>query len=132
MDTKKKMLLEALRKTLGVVTPACKMVEKDPTDCENLRRYHYRWLEIDPEYKESFESIADIALDFAESKLHKQIETGNTVATIFFLKTKGKTRGYIERQELTGRDGKDLPIPILGTLLDVPTDDSDQANSKTE
>jgi len=43
--------------------------------------------------------IENIALDFAESQLHKQIKEGNSTSTIFYLKTKGKKRGYIERQE---------------------------------
>ncbi len=39
-------------------------------------------------------------MDFAESQLYKQIKEGSTAATIFYLKTKGKKRGYIERQEI--------------------------------
>ena len=47
-------------------------------------------------------------MDYAESQLHKQIGEGSTSATIFYLKTKGKSRGYIERQEITGADGDNL------------------------
>ena len=39
-------------------------------------------------------------IDFAESSLYKQIKDGNTSATIFFLKTQAKRRGYIEKQEI--------------------------------
>lgn len=51
-------------------------------------------------FKKEVDDIQNIALDFAESQLHKQIQDGNTTATIFLLKTKGKKRGYIERQEI--------------------------------
>jgi hypothetical protein len=89
----KKAMLEALEKSLGVVTTACKSVGIGRTT-------HYMWLEEDPEYKRDVESISDIAVDFAESSLHKQIKDGNPTSTIFFLKTKGKKRGYVERQEI--------------------------------
>ena len=52
-----------------------------------------------------------IALDFGETQLHAQIREGNTSATIFFLKTKGKRRGYIERSEMDLSSG-DEPIKI--------------------
>jgi hypothetical protein len=38
-------------------------------------------------------------LDIAENKLLTKIDRGNLVAILFYLKTKGKRRGYIERQE---------------------------------
>lgn len=91
-DIKKRAFLEALEKTLGVVTTACKMAEIN-------RSTYYDWIEKDPEFKKRVMDIGEIALDFAESSLHKQIKRGNTIATIFYLKTKGKKRGYIERIE---------------------------------
>ena len=92
LDTKKKKFLEALEKCLGVVTQACKL-SKMP------RSTHYHWLKTDELYKEAVESISEMAIDFAESSLYEQIKEGNTPATIFYLKTKGKNRGYIERKE---------------------------------
>lgn len=44
-------------------------------------------------------------LDVAENALYDAILAGNIVATIFSLKTQGKSRGYIERAELTGPNG---------------------------
>lgn len=92
-DQRKVEMLKALEKTLGNVTRACRMVGI-------VRQTHYNWMEKDPDYREAAESVEDILLDFAEDQLLKQIRDGNTVATIFFLKTKGKRRGYIEKQQL--------------------------------
>ena len=36
----------------------------------------------------------------------------------FALKTVGKTRGYIERSEVTGRDGKDLAAGPAVVIVD--------------
>jgi hypothetical protein len=92
---KKEAMIEALESALGVVTTACKKVGIDRTT-------HYRWLREDPDYKISVDSISDISIDFAESQLFKQIKDGNTTATIFYLKTKGKNRGYVEKVDFTG------------------------------
>ena len=86
-------MIEALEKSLCVVTTACEQVGID-------RQTHYNWLKRDKKYAEAVENLQDITLDFAESQLHKQIKEGNTTATIFLLKTRGKKRGYIERSEL--------------------------------
>lgn len=93
-DIQKKLMIEALEKSLGIVTSACKAVGIS-------RETHYRWLREDEHYKDAVTSIDDIALDFAESQLHKQIKDGEVSSTIFYLKTKGKRRGYIERQEVS-------------------------------
>lgn len=92
--TKKELMLEALKKHLNIVTTACKEVGID-------RSTHYDWLKTDADYKAKVEALDDVVLDFAESKLHQSINNGSDTATIFFLKTKGKKRGYIEKQEIT-------------------------------
>ena len=107
LDTKKRAMIEALEKSLGIVTTACKTVGI-------ARSTHYNWYDEDQEYRMQVDATADIVLDFAESKLHKQIDSGDTTATIFFLKTKGKRRGYIERVEtdLT-TNGKEIGVPLI-------------------
>lgn len=100
-DTNKKKVLEALEKSLGIVTVACKNVGVD-------RSQFYVWLKEDNEFAKAVDGMNDIALDFAESSLHKQIQSGVPVSTIFYLKTRGKKRGYIERTEITGEDGAPL------------------------
>ena len=94
----KKALLEALEKTLGVVTTACKQVGVS-------RKTYYTYLKEDAEFLAEVNDIENVALDFAESQLHKQVQEGNTTATIFLLKTKGKKRGYVERQQIEHQGG---------------------------
>ncbi len=93
MEHTKKIMLEALEKSLGVVTTASRAAGVGRTT-------HYRWLKEDPEYAELVASLADMALDFGESQLHKLMQEGSAAAVIFFLKTKGKGRGYVEGSEL--------------------------------
>jgi hypothetical protein len=110
MDIQKKAMLEALEKNLGIVTGACMQVGI-------ARSTHYLWMGNDAEYKTAVEEIENLTLDFAESRLHNKIRDGDTTATIFFLKTKGKKRGYIERveQEVTGTMDNHLQISIVRT-----------------
>ena len=101
---KKESLLKALEKSLGIVTVACK-------NADVPRSTYYKWIKEDDQFAKEVKDIENIALDFAESQLHKQIGSDNTSATIFYLKTKGKRRGYIERSELDLTSG-DEPIKI--------------------
>lgn len=91
----------------------------------------YNWCEADPEFKEALADSRERFVDLAESNLRKLVagvpaiekdELGNSrfagwverpseTAIIFTLKTRGKKRGYVERQEVTGADGADLIPP---------------------
>jgi|TARA_R100001443_G_scaffold115318_1_gene132808 hypothetical protein len=96
---KKDSMLKALESSLGVVTVACKSADIP-------RSTYYKWLKEDEDFAKAVKEIENIALDFAESQLHSQIKDGSTSATIFYLKTKGKKRGYVERQELDLNSGE--------------------------
>ena len=95
------------------------------------RQTVYNWCEEDTEFKRALEDSRERFVDLAESNLRKLVagvpafekdETGETrcagwrerpseTAIIFTLKTRGKKRGYIERQEVTGADGAELIPP---------------------
>ena len=118
----KKALLEALEQSRGVVTSACKKVGIS-------RVTYYVYYKEDEEFRNSVNELHNVALDFAESQLHRQIKDGIPSSTIFYLKTKGKRRGYIERteQEVSFIEQK----PFKSLSLDVPEDDSTKQDSKS-
>jgi hypothetical protein len=93
LSLKQKAVIEALEKSLGVVTTACKLVGVD-------RTVHYDWLKSNVTYRKAVRDIENVALDFAETHLHKQIAKGNPLSTMFYLKCKGKKRGYIEQNNI--------------------------------
>ena len=86
-DKRKKQLLLYLKQSLGVITTAC--------DAAGIaRQNHYRWYNGDNDYKNSVDEITNTALDFVESKLYESIKKGTPACIIFYLKTKGRSRGY--------------------------------------
>jgi len=128
-DKNKVKLLEELQKSHGVISLAVQNVGI-------CRKTFYNYTDNDEEFAEAVELVNESAIDHVESKLFELINgvtvendtnegvvvlddnTGepvkvykhapNTAAVIFFLKTRAKDRGYVERQEVTGKDGKEL------------------------
>lgn len=93
-DTLKKAMIEALQKSLGIITTATKTVGIN-------RSTHYDWYNNDTDYRAKVNEISEMAHDFVESQLYNQIREGNTTATIFYMKCKMRERGYIEKQEIS-------------------------------
>jgi hypothetical protein len=118
----KKRFLKALRQHRGIVTHAAEQV--------NISRMtHYNWMKLDEKYKAEVDEINDATIDHVESKLFESIDGAyyeqatehgimrlqdkpSVTAAIFYLKTKAKHRGYVERQEITGADGSPFQIII--------------------
>jgi len=88
----KKKFLEALGQCLGIVSDAS-------INTGVGRRTHYTWLKEDPEYRAAVEDITERTIDHVEGKLYQLINKGDVASTLFFLKTKAKHRGYIERTQ---------------------------------
>lgn len=106
-EQKKKAVIAALESSLGVVTSACKKAGVGRTQ-------FYNWMKEDAEFAREVEDIENIAFDFVESQLYKQIRDNNITATIFWLKTKGRNRGYSERHEISGPGGEPIqPFQII-------------------
>ena len=91
-DKDKEKFLELLSKNAGNVSRACKAMNIN-------RRTFYNWMEKEESFRFVVEEIQESLIDDAESQLQTLIGSGNTAAILFFLKTKAKARGYIERQE---------------------------------
>jgi hypothetical protein len=83
----------ALTEARGIVSLAAQKLRTTP-------RTIYNYLERYPELRTVLSDAREGLVDFAESKLLEQIKVGNITAIIFFLKTQGKHRGYVERQEM--------------------------------
>lgn len=93
MEQNKELFIIAYRESLGVIKHAC--------DKANIcRQTYYNWLEADEEFRQAVEDVNEESVDFAENALKKKIREGDTTSIIFYLKTKGKKRGYIERTEI--------------------------------
>lgn len=90
----KRAVIKALESSLGIVTTALKQM-----DGAVSRTQFYTWVREDEAFAEAVTEIKDIQLDFGESQLLKKMKDNDTAAIIFFLKTQGKGRGYIERSE---------------------------------
>ncbi len=97
-EANKETFLQALEEQGGNVSKAA-------TACGIPRITHYKWLEADPEYKEAVRFVQEATIDHVENKLMDCINGGKEASIIFFLKTRAKHRGYVEKQEIDHTTG---------------------------
>jgi len=82
-------IIKVFHKTLGILQESADKLGIERTTL-------WRWMQNNPELKEALIQAKEKAIDFAESKLFKNIEEGKEASLIFFLKTQAKHRGYSE------------------------------------
>jgi len=90
---KKKMLIESLENSLGIVSTAC-------TKANISRSSFYKWYKEDEEFRNKVNEIDSVKLDFVESQLFKNIQNLKEKSIIFYLQHKGHKRGYIQKQNI--------------------------------
>ncbi len=91
-------IITALYQTKGLLTLTA---EKTGIGYRTVCRYAAEY----PSVKEAVQDAKESMLDIAEGKLYAAVSKGEAWAICFYLKTQGKQRGYIERQEYTGEGG---------------------------
>lgn len=92
MKSKKDFLIK-FKESKGIISTAC--------DAAQISRMtFYRWKKEDPEFADLVSEIEEASIDYVESKLIENIDNNKTSEILFYLKTKGKNRGYVERQEI--------------------------------
>lgn len=109
MDAKKEAYVKTLQQCFGNISKACSIVGIS-------RSSIYNWMKDDPDFKDKVDNINEYIIDEVENALFTQIKDGSTPATIFYLKTKAKHRGYVEKQEIDHTtQGEKINVISLGS-----------------
>ena len=105
-ETRVIKVIEAIKESNGLLTLAAKKA-----GCTYWTVWNYS--KQFPSVAKAIEESHETMLDFAEGKLYSKIRDGDNTAIIFYLKTQGKSRGYIERQEVTGEGGGPVTLKVV-------------------
>ncbi len=84
------------------------------------RKTIYRWIENFPEVKEAFDDAAEQNVDIAEDTLVWNMQNRKDVTSaIFVCKTKGQSRGYVEKRQidLSGNVNIKIGKPVLNEVI---------------
>lgn len=78
-----------------------------------------QYMDAHPELKVIQGEGMEEALDLGEAALIASVVKREPWAVKYLLSTQGKGRGYVERQEVTGKDGGDITVKVLrGVSMD--------------
>jgi hypothetical protein len=109
-------MIDALIEAKGMITIACRRLG---CDYKTMRRYIDKYPTVAQAQKDEREKMGDaVELALYDEAVNKR----NTAALIFLAKTQFKDRGYVERQEVTGENGKDL---FEGLVINIGNTDED-------
>jgi hypothetical protein len=77
------------------------------------RKTFYNYLKKFATAQQALDDVREKRHDKVELALQNAIDEGNITAIIFYLKTQCKSRGYVERQEITGVDAGPVTLKVV-------------------
>lgn len=129
-------MLEAIKGSQGLVTKIQKKLEaaKGTKICwDTVDKYVHKWEACELAVKAEKEAM----LDLAENNIFKELVSGDTATSKWYLKMKGKDRGYVETQDIRMTNTDPLNINLQGepvsadelkdsSMVEVPDYDKDE------
>lgn len=116
-ELNKERLLTALQNNAGLISKACRAVGIS-------NNQYYIYYKSDPDFKEKVDQIKEGVIDLAESQLYQLIQEKNPQAIFFFLKYRGKDRGYTDiNTAIQINSGSNITVNIVGSDAN-PSDES--------
>ena len=109
-DYSTETLLEAIKGSGAVVSTIAKRLGCDWNTAKKYINKHKKT-------QQAFANEEETILDMCESAIYKSVQEGNTQDAKWVLATKGKKRGFTERQEITGADGGDIQLNVSVNLV---------------
>lgn len=115
-EIKEEQMLEAIKNSGGIFTtiaahlvPLC---GRKP-DWNTVRDYVNKWEST----KQAVENEKEKNLDIAENNILQRIYNNDTELSKWYLRMKGKERGYIETQEVLNKNPDPLNINLTGDTM---------------
>ena len=108
-----KQVLEAIKNSGGIITTIqahLVPIHNSKPDWNTVKKYVDKWEST----KAAVEAERQTVLDVAENNIFQEIYKHNPELSKWYLKMKGKDRGYIETQELINKNPDPLNINLSG------------------
>lgn len=112
---------EALTASRGILTVASAWIAKNKGKQIRHQSLSER-ISKSEDLQKARKGVDEATLDFAESKLYELLAKGDKTALIFYLKCKGKHRGWVERGEITAELTGSLNVKSIADLMGEPDD----------
>jgi hypothetical protein len=101
-------IIEALQQNAGLMAPAARALGVS-------RNSLMIRIAKEPELRKVRDEAVEIMLDIAEGHLMNGIRSGDKKDVRYFLRTRGRNRGYGDRTEVVGDGGGPVHVIIEGT-----------------
>ena len=110
------MMLEAIKNTQGLVSKIQRKLESalgEKVSWDTTLKYVQKWQSCVDAVKAEKEAM----LDLAENAVYKELSDGDVRTAKWYLKMKGKERGYVETQEIQMANTDPLNINLTGNTM---------------